>query len=479
MGHIRARAGARLCAVTIALAVASGAAAQQAVTADPAGQPEVPFVSRLRAEASDGGIRLTWKDSPDVVGTCLIYRSPSEITAQTIATATLAGKVESGVESWVDTPPDGTPYFYAVVMQDAAGVVYPLLVPFRNVTTTAVAVAAAEPSPAAASEAASPPVPQAAAAVPPASAPEAAEITPAPAAATTAAPAPAAPSPVPLGADIPARITAIAAALSAAGDAVTVSFASSNPSRELLLFWSSTPFAGSSDLLRAASVAPLDPGTTRYVLPVLPASTYWFAVLDAGLYKVGQFPLVQGLNATTAAIKVPSKSEASPIAAAASTRRVLQLPSLTLDLRAATGDSEPGALELPPVTPVSAATSRAIDLLLQAAGQKPSVARVPTILDSDKAPQAAGEAAQLLEIVQGSFRLNDMGGAEQRLLGFLSVPRSAQAAAHARFYLGQSYWFQGRTRDALLEFLTASDFYAAESQPWIDAALQKLEAQDG
>ena len=39
------------------------------------------------------------------------------------------------------------------------------------------------------------------------------------------------------------------------------------------------------------SATQLDPGTTRYLMPALPVLDYWFAVLDAGLYKIGQAPL--------------------------------------------------------------------------------------------------------------------------------------------------------------------------------------------
>jgi hypothetical protein len=470
--------------VILALVLAAGSAFAQtgspaqgatAAAASPAAQPEVPFVSRLRAEAVESGIRLTWTDSPDVVGTCLIYRSAAPITAQNLGTATLAGTVGSGVETWVDTPPDATPYFYAIVMQDARGTRYPLAIPYRNVTGAAVALAPAQPAVAAApaastTQTAAAPAPAAPAAVAP-SAPAPAVAAPQP---TAAAARPSAASLPPAGE--PARITGIAATLSPGGDAVTVTFASSNPARDLLLFWSSAPIATPLDLLSAGSATTLDPGTTRYVLPAAPGSSYWFAVLDAGLYRVGQTPLVQGFNTTSTPVEVPGQAAL----AGSGSRRVPPLPTLGVSLGSAAGSPDAGSdvAALPEPRPVSAATEAAIQQLLKDAGQAPKPAPSPAFLPGDQGAQSGAGSDGLVDIVQGSFSHGDMGGAQQKLLGYLSVPRSLQAAARARFYLGQSDWFLGMTREALLEFLSASELYYQESQPWIDAALETLEAQD-
>jgi hypothetical protein len=480
--------------VILALVLAAGSAFAQtgspgqgatAAAASPAAQPEVPFVSRLRAEVVESGIRLTWKDSPDVVGTCLIYRSAAPITAQNLGSATLAGTVGSGVETWVDTPPDANPYFYAVVMQDARGTRYPLAIPYRNVTGEAVALAPGQPA-VPAEEAASPP---AATAPTPSTTQTAAVPAPAaPAAAAPSAPAPAAAAPQPAAgsarpsaappppAGEPARITGIAATLAPSGDAVTVTFASSNPARDLLLFWSSAPIATPLDLLSAGSATTLDPGTTRYVLPAAPGSSYWFAVLDAGLYRVGQTPLVQGFNTTSTPVEVPGQAAL----AGSGSRRVSPLPTLGVSLGSASGSPDAGSdiAALPAPEPVSAATEAAIQQLLKDAGQAPKPAPSPAFLPGDQGAQSGAGADGLVDIVQGSFSHGDMGGAQQKLLGYLSVPRSQQAAARARFYLGQSDWFLGKTREALLEFLSASELYYQESQPWIDAALETLEAED-
>ncbi len=50
--------------------------------------------------------------------------------------------------------------------------------------------------------------------------------------------------------------------------------------------------------------------------------------------------------------------------------------------------------------------------------------------------------------------------------------------ARAHFYLGQSYFFSDRPRDALLEFLLAEDQYYPEVQAWEDACFGQLEKED-
>ena len=276
----------------------------------------------------------------------------------------------------------------------------------------------------------------------------------------------------------PAQVTGIAASVSPQGDSVTITFHASNPARDLLLFSSNAPLTTAIDLLKATSTVPLDPGSSRYVLAALPDTSYWFAVIDAGLYKIGQVPLLQGSNATPQPVRVPPRSGPSAVTAV---RRAQPLPSLDPGFGVQSG-LDIGASDapvLPPVKAVSPATEKAIAWLLDAAGAGAPAQPAPTVLrgDGDAAPPNT-EAGQLLSIVQGPFRQNDMNGTQQKLLAFLSLPRAAALEAHARYYLGQSYYFQGQARAALLEFLQAQDSYYVETQPWIDATLARLEVED-
>ena len=130
----------------LVLAVGSPAGAQQAAgaPASAAGSLTV-FVSRLRAEPVDYQVKLTWADSPDLKGTCMVYRSAEEIFPQNLARATLIGNVPTGTGSYIDTPPDPRGWFYAVLIRDASGTLHTLLVPFRNKTSAAVTAQTSAP----------------------------------------------------------------------------------------------------------------------------------------------------------------------------------------------------------------------------------------------------------------------------------------------------------------------------------------------
>ncbi len=421
---------AALLCVCAVLASAAPAAAQQAAPApQPAasrnsGDSPTLFVTRLRAEPVGYQVKLTWVDSPDLKGTCVVYRSGEEITSQTLARATVIGSVDTGVGFYIDTPPDRSGWYYAVLIRETSGVLHSLLVQFRNKTS-------------------------------------------APVAAQTSAPEE----------QLAAVITGIRAAPTEPGDVIEVSFAASNPSRDLLLFWGPNAFSRSEDLLKATRTTPMDPGTTRYALAVLPGVDYWFAVLDAGLFKLGQAPLVKGANATAYPVQLPvTASHGLPGIATASSRGI-PLPSLTIDRGVQTGQQIPqtNIPDLPAPRAISDATKKSIAALQQLLTPSAPKALHPEVLPSDATPTPGGELARLLEIVQGPFLGGDLPTARDKLTDFLSLPRKPELNARARFYLGQIDYFQGNARDALLEFLTAQDFYYEECATWIHACYASLE----
>ena len=385
------------------------------------------FVTRLKAEPVDFQVKLTWVDSPDLTGTCVVYSSAEEITAQSLARATLIGSVPTGTGSYIDAPPDRRGWYYAVLIRDTAGTLSPLLVPFRNKTSTAV--------------------------VQQTSAPED---------------------------QLAADVKGIRAAPTGQGDIIDISFSASNPSRDLLLFWGPSAFVRSEDLLRATRTTPLDPGTTHYLLPVLPGVDYWFAVLDAGLFKLGQAPLVKGANTTSFPVQLQVTASHGLPALSPVSRRGVPLPSLSISRGVQTGVDIPDTKvpDLPPARPVTDATKKSIAGLKQSLDSPNAKSPRPQVLPSDVTPTPGGELARLQDIVQGPFLDGDMTGAQKRLQDFLSLPRKPDLNARARFYLGQVDFFQGKARDALLEFLTAQGFYYQESAPWIDACYTALEKQD-
>jgi hypothetical protein len=418
--RIPERAGARLLIVCLALAGAPIPAIAQSGT-------QAAFASRLTAAAVDHQIKLTWIDTSDLKGNYLVYRSLQEITSQNIGQATFVDRVGPGVQFFIDTPPDLQAYFYAVLVQDPSGSLHSILVPFRNKTSIAVAAAASAPEQL-----------------------------------------------------LAARITGIRAAVSATGEGMEISFKSSNPGRDLLLFRATAPLGEPEDLLRSTSTTQLDAGTTRALVAALPGVDYWFAVLDAGMYKLGKAPLEKGANATSAAIQIPVGRGSVSLAPSAAARRAQPLPSLTLaygvqnGLQLASGATP----ELPPQAKLSLGAQKAVALLMAAVPPLRAAPRPPQVLTADTTPTPDGETAAIQAIVKGPFLGGDMAAAVLQLTDFLRLPRAPAIEAHARFYLGQAYFFQDRTRDALLEFLMADEHYYHDVEAWKDACFVKLEAID-
>ncbi len=408
------------------------ASAEAAAPSPTAGSPASPetttvFVTRLKAEPVDFQVKLTWVDSPDLTGTCIIYRSDVEISSQTLDKAVVAGSVKTGTGSFIDTPPARGAWFYAVLIRDTAGNLYSLLVPFRNKTSAPVS--------------------------PQTTAPEN---------------------------QLAAQVTGIRAVPTTQGDSIEVTFAVSNRSRDLLMFWGPKAFTRPEDLLQATKTSPLDPGTTHYVLPVLPGIDYWFAVLDAGLFKLGQAPLAKGANTTAYPVQLQVTTSHGLPAVPPASRRGIPLPSLAIIRGVQTGQAIGGTdvAGLPEPQPVSDDTRKAIETIRKELPALRDQAPKPEVLPSDATPTPGGELARLQDIVQGPFQGGDWAGAQGRLLDFLSLPRKADLADRASFYLGQVYYFQGRTRDALLEFLSAQDTFYQETGRWIDACFKALEKTD-
>ena len=124
---------------------------------------------------------------------------------------------------------------------------------------------------------------------------------------------------------------------------------------------------------------------------------------------------------------------------------------------------------------MSAATEKAISTLLTAAPEPPQLSPQRTVLPADVTPSLDRDAGVLQGIVNGTFLGGDPDRSEKALLGFLSLHHPPQVQARAHYYLGQTYFFGKRPRDALLEFIQAEDGYYHEVQVWENACFQKLE----
>jgi len=383
-----------------------------------------PFVSILKAEPSGYQVKLSWRDSPDTVAVYTVYRSDQEITPETLKDARVIGHVDPGVQYFIDTPPDEKAYFYAVLAQDKSGKLFSALIPFRNKTLAGVSVS------------------------------------------TTATEE-----------ELAAKISDIRAVPAPSGDSFQVSFQSSSATRDLLLFRSTGPATSPEDLLRTGSATQLDAGTTKIDVPALPGVDYWFTVLDAGLYKLGSIRLTAGANTTVDPVRLTGGRTA--LAPASFTRRLLPLPSLEITYGIQSGKPLPAAAasSLPAARPLSEATQKALAVLMAAVAEPAPVHMERAVLPADATPSPDKDETSLQKIIAGPFTSGDAAEAQRELLDFLDMRRPPDVLARAHFYLGQSYFFSDKLREAALEFLLAEDQYYPEVQPWEDACFGQLEKE--
>jgi hypothetical protein len=375
-----------------------------------------PFVSRLKAEASEDSVVLSWRKSSDVDGAYLVYRSAKEITEQSFAEAEFLARVDAGTESYTDYPPYGLAAYYAVLIEGADRKLYPIFIPFRNKTTGAVSVRPPAPSEEAAAE-----------------------------------------------------ITGIAA--SPRAEAVAVSFSASKADRDLMLFRSTRPIRRVEDLVESSSVVPLKAGTTLYEDRAIPGVDYYYCVVDARLLTSGQAPIVQGQNSLAKPVRVPLSA-----ALQSNVARSRPLPRLMIPAGVEFGDElipSPPFL-LPRERELAPATAKAVARLRASIRPSARAPMAPAVLEEDTSSQARGEEAILAAIVQESFAVRNYADAEDRITRFLRIDRSAKVEARASFYLGQIRYLRGDARGAFLAFLLALDRYYEQAQPWLDACFAEL-----
>jgi len=279
------------------------------------------------------------------------------------------------------------------------------------------------------------------------------------------------------------------------------------------------------DLLNAAPPVGLAKGVSEYVDYPLAGLDYYYAVVDAGLFKTGQVVLEPGRNATVSAVQVPLEAgraslpplktviptappppEALPSvpAAAAAAAPAAQpaeepkrqqapperppepeargdsapLPLLSLGLEVAGGEPLPlASIDAAPQLssrPLDPATQKAAAAILAGAPAPSYPPLKAAALPEDLAARGDSEAYGLRPILVEQLLAGDYAGAESRLLSFLSLRRSQEVSARAHFYLAQACYLQGKYRQACLELLLAQDSYYTAVQPWLDACLRAL-----
>ncbi len=393
-----------------------------AVISVPAEEQRVfaPFVSRLSAEADDERALLSWKDAADIDGSYLVYRHDRPIDETTFPEAIRIGEVMPGVGSYIDTPPPGKEYFYAVIATDSAGNRYPVFVPFRNATRQGVVVRE-----------------------------------------------------IPV-AERAARVSGIAARVD--GDAVELAFSPSRGDRSLIVFRSTSPIVSSRDVYESIVLTTVESSRNGFRDYPVPGISYYYAVLDSAMVEHQLADPEEGVNATVTAVMIPLQEERIGLPAPPPIRTINPLPFLRITSGLTSGQPLAGSI------PTGAAVRQ--ELSAEAAeAEKSFLAAIPdvrsnpmrlTILPQDRGEPSDGESMTLYYILRETLIPGDWDRADEYLRNFLSVPHSRSASDRARFYLGQTRYFREEYREAFMDFLQTEERYYTRTQPWLRASLDRL-----
>jgi len=393
----------------------------------PAGIPVfAPFVSLLQLELQNNLLRISWVDSPVVRGTVYIYRSTAPFERSGLRTGLRIAEIPYGEQFHIDDVEAGErdrTFYYFVIASDEMGRVFDIPIIYLN--TRSILIPAAYP---------------AFAQIPP-------PVLEQPA--------------IPV---IPPGISSLQATVD--GSRVIITFTQNPETSDAILYRSVHPIRHRADLSSAQIVregvrSPL----TDYLIRGIP---YYYAVILEDDLRRGTVEIIPGQNATIASVEIALDP--------AEQRRIRPMPLPMLSVHGATS-----ALGLhagpPPLQELSPEAAKALgDIPTRPAPE--AATKRPRVFARDLAPtQALGEDFVLSAIVTGPFAERNWEAARHELIGFLALPRSAEAQARARFYLGQSYYFMHMPREGLFEFLAIQERHPAEAMAWIQASLDMLRDQ--
>ena len=99
------------------------------------------------------------------------------------------------------------------------------------------------------------------------------------------------------------------------------------------------------------------------------------------------------------------------------------------------------------------------------------------VFEDDILSPAGGDEYFLFEILKNSFIQKKYAQSEKELKDFLSQNRKQNVTNRANFYLGESYYFQGKYSNALSQFLLVEETYPSLTKKWIESTLDLYQMQ--
>jgi len=373
----------------------------------------IPYVTQISAEVRNNFIRLTWADSKDALGPVYIFRSTrpfSGVIQANIRPVT----VRYGEQYYIDDTDDMENLYYFIAASDTAGQRYDIILPGINSTSIFTA--------------------------------QGFEDVPADPSLQDA-----------MAAELAEGIYNLAAKQE--GDRIIITFEPGSTERNAILYRSTQPINHVQDLLNAIIIhhGAVSPSVD---LPV-PGISFYYAVIFEDEIASGSMGIKPGVNATVAAVTLHSDTLERVM-------RPIPLPTLN------TG-TEGGFFitEIPNQIPLSKESLNMLSVN-QMPPKAPLELKRPRVFSVDLIAPTGGEESALFQIVAEYFTRFDWEDARINLQHYLSLPRSREAEARARFYLGQSLYYSGYFKEALMEFITFRSHNSGEANKWIDAVLTAM-----
>ena len=262
------------------------------------------------------------------------------------------------------------------------------------------------------------------------------------------------------------------------GTAISVSWTlpkeSDPPLARLFVYRSTKPIGSFYDLNETKPIAELEPDSSSFLDNVKDYRDYYYAV--TGEVNGRQFDIIlPSINSTVNGVhrKIPEtkpevasfSSEKEKIHSSGSIRET-PLPYLYYT----EGQNK---------TPVKM-KKEVMDTgkeLSKAHKMKSTKISEPYVFEEDLISPDGGDDFLLFEILRDSFIQKKYSKSEEQLKKLISTNRAKSVTERAKFYLGESYYFSGNYREAVLSFLSVYEKYPAVSKKWIDSALDYLEPQ--
>jgi len=378
-----------------------------------------PYVTQIKVESVNNLIRITWIDSPDARGPVYVYRSVRPFSGSIPANIRPV-TVKYGEQFYIDDSDGVETLSFFVAASDMSGQRYDIILPRINSTS----INLIQPQEKAAASA---------------------------------------------GSDMSEEINEPVHGIynlraSQDGERVLITFNREGPRKTAILYRSMQPMTTTQDLLNAVIVqSGIDSPFVDFPVSA-PGLVWYYAVIYEDEVADGNVKIKPGMNATVSPVTVTNGQTTE------SSLRPIPLPALTLR---STIPETYFMTEIPEQVSLSE-TSANILRDTQMPSKAPINLRRPRVFSVDLIAPTGGEESALFQIITEYFVTFQWDAARVSLQRYLSLPRARDIEARARFYLGQTLYYTGNYREALMEFLLVRSAHLAEANKWIEAVLSAM-----